>query len=338
MPTFLKPYLVISMSLIVLLSSCVTARQSVTPDTHSHIAYLFQPDGAQEKHLSVLDFPSLNIVSLHTGLTHDGCPTWSSDGKQIMFIFGSEYELEERAILYKINLNDGRLSDVKYGEMPIGTGSWHSDVNKIAWSPDNRKLAYRIDRSGMLPLINIFDIETLDEYQLPKVGMIHLNPAWSPDGKQIAFSTNSSTPYNTMDLNYSIFVINLDGSGLLKLTDDQGHEYIGDNTLRDLAPSWSPDGKQIVFYTKVVVLGSSVANISIINVDGSHRTQITHDESPVENISPVWSPDGQWITFASNRDHPNKPGVFDIYTMKPDGSEIRKLTNSGNNTCPAWQP
>jgi tricorn protease-like protein len=76
------------MSMSILLSSCATARQPFISDTHNHIAYLSQPDGAKEKHLSILELSSLNIIPLETGLSHDGCPTWSSDGEQIMFIFG----------------------------------------------------------------------------------------------------------------------------------------------------------------------------------------------------------------------------------------------------------
>ena len=338
MPSFIKPYLLISMSLVLLLSSCFSAGQAVNPGTHRSIAYLSQPAGEQQKHLSILNISNLKVATVHTGLPHDGCPTWSSDGKQIMFIYGDEYKLSERPMLYKINIPGENLIEVKYGKMPVGLGDWPSDVDRVAWSPDNQKLTFTERLDGRLPLINILDIHTLDEYQLPEVGITHLNPAWSPDGKQIAFSTNMLLdPPRKPNANFSIFIINVDGSGVFKLTDDQGQNYVDDDAPRDLAPSWSPDGKQIVFYTKITG-HSPTANIFIIDVDGSHRTQITHDESPVENITPSWSPDGEFIVFASNRDHLDQPNVFDIYTMKPDGSEIRRLTNSGNNTCPAWQP
>jgi hypothetical protein len=122
MPAFLKAYLIISISLAILLSSCSTARQPLISATHDHIAYLSQPDDAKEKHLSILELSSLNSVSLDTGLPHDGCPSRSSDGKHIMFAFGDEYKLDERPILYKINVDDGNLSEVRYGKMPIGIG------------------------------------------------------------------------------------------------------------------------------------------------------------------------------------------------------------------------
>jgi Tol biopolymer transport system component len=338
MAAFQKPYLSISISLAILLLAALVSWQSVTSEPHLQLAYLSQPDGEQQPHLSILDIPGGKVTSLHTGLAHDGCPTWSSDGKQILFIFGDKYALAERPTLYQINVGSESLIEVDYGNKPIGLGNWPGDMDRVSISPDNRKLAFTERPSGALPLISIVEIETLYEYQLPKVGIQHLDPSWSPDGKRIAFSTNVLLdPPKKPNPFYSIFIMNVDGSGLLKLTDDQGQKYVDDDAPRDLAPSWSPDGKRILFYTKITG-HFPAANLFIVDVDGSHRTQITHDRSPIENITPVWSPDGKLIAFASNRDHPDKPTVFDIYTMKPDGSDIRRLTNTGNNSCPAWQP
>jgi Tol biopolymer transport system component len=50
-----------------------------------------------------------------------------------------------------------------------------------------------------------------------------------------------------------------------------------------------------------------------------------------------WSPDGRSILFVSGRDHTGQPGIDDVYVMRPDGSDVRRLTNKRAYT-PAWSP
>jgi Tol biopolymer transport system component len=122
------------------------------------------------------------------------------------------------------------------------------------------------------------------------------------------------------DGNSEIYVMNVDGTGLLRLTNDAG---------RDADPAWSPDGKRIAFASDRE--GSS--DIYVINADGSHlvrRTQTGRSEAP------AWSPDGSKIAFSSLRD-----GQFGIYVMSVDGdwaNPTRVGYDRGWNTYPAWSP
>jgi TolB protein len=77
-----------------------------------------------------------------------------------------------------------------------------------------------------------------------------------------------------------------------------------------------------------------------MSADGSNQTRLTNH--PARDVYPVWSPDGTRIMFVSNRD-----GAFEIYvTLAPhasagvntDGSNVVRLTRSGNNILPDWQP
>ena len=112
------------------------------------------------------------------------------------------------------------------------------------------------------------------------------SPAWSPDGRWIAFMSDRSGSPN-------VWLMRADGTAPKQLTDLPGiSEY----------PSWSPDGARLAFHcTSGRVLESGVGGFEICVVDreGSNLEQIT--DAPGESKLPAWSPDGAWIAFQSDR-------------------------------------
>lgn len=125
----------------------------------------------------------------------------------------------------------------------------------------------------------------------------------------------------------NLFVIDTDGKNLFQLTNSQAQ-----NSL----PDWSPDGKRIAFSSNQ----DGNEEIYIINADGTGQVRLTfstEDEGLSgfdHDIGPTWSPDGEWIAFSSNR-----AGNFDIYIMKPDGSEQTQLTfNPNGDIGSTWSP
>jgi Tol biopolymer transport system component len=155
-------------------------------------------------------------------------------------------------------------------------------------------------------------------------------PAWSADGQSIAFVRKS------VQGDSDIFIANADGSGARELV-IPGHD--------ETEPTWSPDGKQLAFveYTqrgRILPNGDIISpldQINVINIDGSGRRQVTHDdhyygESP---DAPDWSPDGQWILFNDMQGepaliHPDGTGQVDLggdgtvarASFSPDGKQI----------------
>jgi Tol biopolymer transport system component len=142
--------------------------------------------------------------------------------------------------------------------------------------------------------------------------------------EQVAFaSTRLGLP--------QIFLVNLDGTNLLQITDlEQGA----------CQPSWSPDGLQLVFISPCGGRGEfyetiyNESSLYTINADGTGLKQLT--QSPGSDFDPAWSPDGERIAFTSVRD-----GFRQIYTLDVDSLDVTLLTNTADsieNSQPAWSP
>lgn len=124
---------------------------------------------------------------------------------------------------------------------------------------------------------------------------------------------------NYLPGNSEIYVVNLDGSGAVNLTN---------SSEDDGAPSSHPDGSKIAFGLHD---GFGNYNICTINSSGGNQNQLTNSNS---DYLPVYSPDGSKIAFMSNRD-----GNPDIYVMNADGSGQTRLTTSpGFDGYPDWSP
>jgi Tol biopolymer transport system component len=142
------------------------------------------------------------------------------------------------------------------------------------------------------------------------------DPTWSPDGSQILFASNRSGTNQ-------LWVANLDGSGLKQVSD-----------LPDLRgrSDWSALN-HIVTYS-----GESWAReVFLMNADGSNQHQISPDGG--NSQGPSFSPDGQWVAFTAYFDHFNDIHGCEIYIMRTDGSDLRRLTD--NDYCdyqPRWGP
>jgi len=144
-----------------------------------------------------------------------------------------------------------------------------------------------------------------------------IDPAWSPDGRRIAFASDGDRTHRI----YDIYVMNADGSGVTRLTNDPVTAW---------GPAWSPDGTKIAFES----YRDGNGEIYVMNPDGSAVTNLTHD--PADDAWPAWSPDGAKIAF-SCRVGPTLSR--DIYVMNADGTGVKNLTNNpADDYTPAWSP
>ena len=147
------------------------------------------------------------------------------------------------------------------------------------------------------------------------------DPAWSPDGKKIAFASSmEGGPGSASD----IFVMDADGNNLRNLTQNP--------RSWDRMPTWSPDGKRIAFVSGMgLVLNSE---IYVMDTNGTNIKRLTNNR--VADREPAWSPNGKWIAYASEADANENTN---IYVISPDGRKRKKLTNQIPEVDqPSWSP
>jgi hypothetical protein len=140
-------------------------------------------------------------------------------------------------------------------------------------------------------------------------------PALSPDRSQIVFSSDRDSPTGEFEL----YSMNVDGSGLVRLTNSPGWDLVGPQ-------AWSPDGARIVFTSW---RDDPSGDIYIMNADGSGVVRLT--ENSHSDGCAAWSPDGSSIAFCSG-DIPT--GIYRMGTTP--GSPIVRIASEGFS--PDWSP
>jgi Tol biopolymer transport system component len=268
----------------------------------------------------------------------DGSPAWSPDGARIAFYS----ERDGNAEIYVMNADGSAVTRLT---------STSADEGYPAWSPDGRTISFDSDRTGNFDIFAM-NADGSNVRPLTRHPARDVSATWSPDGSKIVFMSDrepggfdayeaapdpAAAARRVTRTGSTWFpVFSPDGAALAFHVGRDVHTLpapssvegtpAGDDPRRlttdpenGMYPSWSPDGKRIVFMS----WRTGRTELFTMNADGSDQKKlVTLDKG--DAVDPRWSPDGSRIVFVHMPDGMNGRAAI-ICTVNADGTALRRL-------------
>ena len=282
-----------------------TKTEELSKEWHSAVFDAYRPIAETTKAPGAI---ARAVIPRKNGNALNVSPELSPDGSKVIFF--SERDL------FSIDLF---VADVKTGKIIRKITNTATDPHfeslqflssAGAWDRSGKRFIFPGISKGQ-PVLTIVDVDrgrTEREIRLKELDEV-LNPAWSPDGRTVAFSALVGG-FN------DLYLYDLETNNLRRLTND---------AFAELDPAWSPDGRRLAFATDrfTTALDTIVAGklrVAVIEVDSGNVRQVAGFDDG-KNISPQWTADGRALYFLS--DH---QGVTNIYRTEIGGSTTQ-VTN-----------
>ncbi|MGC3963992.1 MAG: hypothetical protein QM803_11880 [Rhodocyclaceae bacterium] len=273
--------------------------------SQDEIVYRGKGGAGEGLHSTVAGKPVVKIEGLRT-------PTWSADGKQVIYEkFTWRGWKQDQAIFSWDKTREYRYSDVwpafaKDGMMVLTAKGDDGSVDIMRANGSDRKRIFDVTKqSGLDPSL----------FKRGLAGAFY--PSWSPDGEWVVFGVGSWFTERGKG-RAKLMRVRRDGTGLEALTDD--------SIFNAGFPSYSADGKEVVFrIANLDPNSASLGGIAVLNLE-TRKIRVLTDG--YDNL-PLWSPDGSRIMFTrGERIAGSKWSNFDIYTVRPDGTDLQRLTTT----------
>ncbi len=267
--------------------------------------------------------PQIYVTTLHgditqlTDMKEGACqPAWSPDGSQVAFISPCKLRQDtyKGSSLYLIQADGTGLQPLN--SVPGGDF-------EPAWSPDGRYIAFTSVRTGHMQIYS-YDLRSGITQRLIRtpLGRDARQPAWSPNGQTIAFAERRSG---------NIFEI----WTMTNLGRDQEPLVRGGDQVSDSRPTWSPDGKLILFHRSPADK-FGFPKLLMLPMEGNKAdgevVSLSMNVLSINNVD--YSPDGFWLVFEYSGDTGS-----DVYYMTVTGAEKTALASDpADDFDPAWRP
>jgi Tol biopolymer transport system component len=240
---------------------------------------------------------------VHQGFGGDSEPVWSHDGRRIAFSRDLPYWGSDRFRIHVVGTHgrgDAELTSGPFDVMPT-------------WAP-NRRLAFvRVVNGDTVSISSIYSVGPGAQPAKLILGSRDVTPAWSPDGKAIAFA-------RLVDDRPRLYVADADGASVRSLG------------VEGAEPAWSPDGQRLAF----TAASGGHTDVYTVRVDGTDLTPLT--QTRADETHPTWSPDGRLVAFSRGFDRASGGDRPWLMVVGASGGPATRLTRLSGIYDPAWSP
>jgi Tol biopolymer transport system component len=265
--------------------------------------------------LAPQDANGLFVLSVATGETRklttppvvaiggDGDPALSPDGHTVAFMRGPS---GSNLGIFTLALTP----DLRAAAEPKQITDQRGRSTQPAWSPDGRDIIFSVESQGGRNLWRAPADGSEKPRRMPGIGEDESVPAISVRAHRLVYSRHAAD----------------DNIWRLDTRTGAATRFVS-NTLRDLEPRYSPDGRRVAFTSN----RSGQIEVWTAEADGSNQVQLTDMKTSITS-APRWSPDGRQIVFISTL-----YGQSDVFVMGAAGGAPRRLTDTpSHDTAPAW--